>query len=72
MDVFDLFAKITLDSSEYEKALKRTKSESQAFVSGSYTKGFEKVAGTVMKIGTALAGVGTAAAGFAVKVGSGL
>lgn len=71
MDVFDLFAKITLDSSEYEKALKRTKAESQAFVSGSYTKGFEKVAGTVMKIGTALAGVGTAAAGFAVKVGSG-
>ena len=56
---------------EYEKALKRTKAESQAFVSGSYAKGFEKVAGTVMKIGTALAGVGTAAAGFAVKVGSG-
>lgn len=71
MDVFDLFAKITLDSSEYEKALKRTKAESQAFVSGSYAKGFEKVAGTVMKIGTALAGVGTAAVGFAVKVGSG-
>ena len=71
MDVFDLFAKITLDSSEYEKALKRTKAESQAFVSGSYAKGFEKVAGTVMKIGTALAGVGTAAAGFAIKVGSG-
>ena len=71
MDVFDLFAKITLDSSEYEKALKRTKAESQAFVSGSYAKGFEKVAGTVVKIGTALAGVGTAAVGFAVKVGSG-
>lgn len=70
MDVFDLFAKITLDSSEYEKALKRTKAESQAFVSGSYTKGFERVAGTVVKIGTAIGGALSAAGGYAIKVGS--
>ena len=69
MDVFDLFAKITLDSSEYEKALKRTKEESQSFVSGSYTKGFEKVAGTVVKIGTAIGGALSAAGGYAIKVG---
>lgn len=69
MDVFDLFAKITLDSSEYEKALKRTKEESQAFVSGSFTKGFEKVAGTVVKIGTAIGGALSAAGGYAIKVG---
>lgn len=70
MDVFDLFAKITLDSSEYEKALNRTKAESQAFVSGSFTKGFEKVAGTVVKIGTAIGGALSAAGGYAIKVGS--
>ena len=70
MDVFDLFAKITLDSSEYEKALNRTKSESQAFVSGSYAKGFEKVAGTVVKVTTAIGGALSAAGGYAVKVGS--
>ena len=69
MDVFDLFAKITLDSSEYEKALKSTKEESQAFVSGSFTKGFEKVAGTVVKIGTAIGGALSAAGGYAIKVG---
>ena len=68
MDVFDLFAKITLDSSEYEKALNRTKAESQAFVSGSFTKGFEKVAGTVVKIGTAIGGALSAAGGYAIKV----
>ena len=72
MDVFNLCAKISLDSSEYEGQLKKAKTNTKSAVSdlqNSYTKGFEKVAGTLAKVGTAIAGLGTAVGGYAIKVG---
>ena len=72
MDVFNLCAKISLDSSEYESQLKKAKTNTKSAVSdlqNSYTKGFEKVTGTLAKVGTAIAGLGTAVGGYAIKVG---
>lgn len=72
MDVFNLCAKISLDTSEYESQLKKAKTNTKSVVSdlqNSYTKGFEKVAGTLAKVGTAIAGLGTAVGGYAIKVG---
>lgn len=72
MDVFNLCAKISLDSSEYESQLKKAKTKTKSVVSdlqNSYTKGFEKVAGTLAKVGTAVVGLGTAVGGYAIKVG---
>ena len=72
MDVFNLCAKISLDASEYESQLKKAKTNTKSVVSdlqNSYTKGFEKVAGTLAKVGTAIAGLGTAVGGYAIKVG---
>jgi TP901 family phage tail tape measure protein len=72
LDVFNLCAKISLDSSEYESQLKKAKTNTKSAVSdlqNSYTKGFEKVTGTLAKVGTAIAGLGTAVGGYAIKVG---
>lgn len=72
MDVFNLCAKISLDTSEYESQLKKAKTNTKSVVTdlqNSYTKGFEKVAGTLAKVGTAIAGLGTAVGGYAIKVG---
>ena len=72
MDVFNLCAKISLDTSEYESRLKKAKTNTKSVVTdlqNSYTKGFEKVAGTLAKVGTAIAGLGTAVGGYAIKVG---
>lgn len=72
MDVFNLCAKISLDTSEYESRLKKAKTNTKSVVTdlqNSYTKGFEKVAGTLAKVGTAIAGMGTAVGGYAIKVG---
>jgi TP901 family phage tail tape measure protein len=72
LDVFNLCAKISLDASEYESQLKKAKTNTKSVVSdlqNSYTKGFEKVAGTLAKVGTAIAGLGTAVGGYAIKVG---
>lgn len=72
MDVFNLCAKISLDTSEYESQLKKAKTNTKSVVSdlqNSYTKGFEKVAGTLAKVGTAVVGLGTAVGGYAIKVG---
>lgn len=72
MDVFNLCAKISLDTSEYESQLKKAKTNTKSVVTdlqNSYTKGFEKVAGTLAKVGTAIAGMGTAVGGYAIKVG---
>lgn len=72
LDVFNLCAKISLDTSEYESQLKKAKTNTKSVVSdlqNSYTKGFEKVAGTLAKVGTAIAGLGTAVGGYAIKVG---
>lgn len=72
MDVFNLCAKISLDTSEYESQLKKAKTNTKSVVSdlqNSYTKGFEKVSGTLAKVGTAIAGLGTAVGGYAIKVG---
>jgi phage-related protein len=53
MDVFDLFAKLSLDSSEYEKGLDKAKTQGSKLASG---------LGTAMKVGAgAVAAVGTAA-----------
>lgn len=72
MDVFNLCAKISLDTSEYESQLKKAKTDAKSAASdlqSGYTKGFEKVAGTLAKVGTAIAGLGTAVGGYAIKVG---
>jgi TP901 family phage tail tape measure protein len=72
LDVFNLCAKISLDTSEYESQLKKAKTNTKSVVTdlqNSYTKGFEKVAGTLAKVGTAIAGLGTAVGGYAIKVG---
>lgn len=72
MDVFNLCAKISLDTSEYESQLKNAKTNTKSVVTdlqNSYTKGFEKVAGTLAKVGTAIAWLGTAVGGYAIKVG---
>lgn len=59
MDVFDLFAKISLDTSEYESGLSDAESKASSF-GKSLGSGLSKMA----KIGTvAIAGVTTAAAG---------
>ncbi len=61
MDVFDLFAKITLDTKEYESGLSKAGGKLSAF-GGFMAKGF----GAVAKVGaTALAGATTATAAFA-------
>lgn len=57
MDVFDLFAKITLDSSEYEKGLKDAKSSA-----GGLTGVFEKVGSAASTVGK---GIFTVAANVA-------
>ena len=72
LDVFNLCAKISLDTSEYESQLKKAKTDAKSAASdlqSGYTKGFEKVAGTLAKVGTAIAGLGTAVGGYAIKVG---
>lgn len=67
--VFELFAKLGLDSSEYEKGLGNAKSLAGS-VGGAIGKGFK----TMAAIGTAAIGTATAAAtafaGTAVKVGA--
>lgn len=72
MDVFNLCAKISLDTSEYESQLKKAKTDAKSAASdlqSGYTKGFEKVTGTLAKVGSAIAGLGTAVGGYAIKVG---
>ena len=54
MDVFDLYAKITLDSKDYDKELGDAKSKFEKFGEG--------LKGAVGKIGDVLAGIGKAAA----------
>lgn len=70
MDVFDLFAKITLDSSEYEKGLKNAKSSASGLTGlfgkvGSATstvgKGIFNVATNVAKVSVAATTAGAAA-----------
>lgn len=54
MNVFDLFAKISLDTSDYEKDLKGAKSKFSSFADG--------LKGAVGMVGDVLAGIGKAAA----------
>lgn len=73
MDVFDLFAKISLDTSDYEKQLGEAKSAGESLANefgGKYTSGIEKGVKTLAKWGAAAGGVLSAAAGYSVKVGS--
>ena len=73
MDAFDLFAKISLDTSEYEKQLGEAKSKGESLANefgGKYTSGIEKGVSTLAKWGAAAGGVLSAAAGYSVKVGS--
>lgn len=69
MNLFDLMAKITLDTSEYEKGLEDSEKQAKGF--GNTLKGGLKTAGKVA--GTALAAVGTTAiaAGAAILKGAG-
>lgn len=72
MDVFDLFAKITLDSSEYEKGLETAKSKGLSVSNDfgtKFTSGIEKGVKTLAKWGAAAGGALTAAGGYAIKVG---
>lgn len=72
MDVFDLFAKITLDSSEYEKGLETAKSNGLSVSNDfgtKFTSGIEKGVKTLAKWGAAAGGALTAAGGYAIKVG---
>lgn len=58
MDVFDLFAKLSLDSSEYEDELNTAEKKGANFGKGLATAG--KIAGgAVLAVGTAVAGVTT-------------
>lgn len=70
MDVFDLFAKITLDSSEYEKGLKNAKSSASGLtglfgkvgsVASTVGKGIFNVATNVAKVSVAATTAGAAA-----------
>lgn len=70
MDVFDLFAKITLDSSEYEKGLKNAKSSASGLTglfgkvgsaASTVGKGIFNVATNVAKVSVAATTAGTAA-----------
>ena len=72
MDVFDLFAKIALDSSEYEKGLETAKSKGLSVSNDfgtKFTSGIEKGVKTLAKWGAAAGGALTAAGGYAIKVG---
>ena len=72
MDVFDLFAKISLDSSEYEKGLETAKSKGLSVSNDfgtKFTSGIEKGVKTLAKWGAAAGGALTAAGGYAIKVG---
>lgn len=63
MNLFDLMAKLTLDSSEYESGLSKSQKLAKGFASG-VKKGF----GTAVKMGTAVAGSATAVAGGFAKM----
>lgn len=72
MDVFDLFAKITLDSSEYEKGIETAKSKGLSVSNDfgtKFTSGIEKGVKTLAKWSVAAGGALTAAGGYAIKVG---
>lgn len=62
MDIFDLFAKLTLDSSEYEKKLGSAQKET-----GSFASKLKTGLATAGKVGAAALGAVTAAAGLMTK-----
>lgn len=62
MDIFDLFAKLTLDSSEYEKGLGQAQKDT-----GSFANKLKTGLATAGKVGVAALGAVTAAAGVMTK-----
>lgn len=72
MNVFGLFAKITLDSSEYEKGLEKAKKKGLSLSNNfrkKFTSGIEKGVKALAKWGAAAGVALTAAGGYAIKVG---
>lgn len=72
MNLFDLSARITLDSSQYEKGLKNAEGKFNGFCQklGGLLKGAGKVASGLLKIGAAGIGAGATAVGGLVKSAS--
>ena len=60
MNVFELFAKLSLDTSEYEGGLKQSESKTQSFAS-KLASGVGKTLATAAKVGAAAVGVATVA-----------
>ena len=69
MDIFDLQAKLTLDTSDYEKGIADSKSKISSLASGfgKVAKGVGKAVVTAGKIGAAAVGAGSAAVGALTK-----
>lgn len=68
MDVFDLFAKISLDSSAYEKGLADSRKKGESFLSGlgsAFTRAGDFLLSTAKAAAAAVGAVGTAIGGIA-------
>ena len=66
MNVFDLAAKLTLDTSEYESSLNKVSSETEGKAGGGISKGFKVATAAIAAATTAV----TAFAGASVKTGA--
>ena len=73
MDVYNLLASISLDTTEYEAGLKKAERQGKIFSNDfakKYTSAFEKGAKTLAKWAIAAGGAASAVAGVALKIGS--